>query len=213
MGYNTEHVEELPPGHFSYMEPEQAYHSSKLGMWLFLVTEVLLFGGLFAAFAIFRWKFLEDFNQNAHLLNWKLGLLNTSILLFSSYTMVRAVDAAQHGLNKSVKNWLYITMLCGIGFFVVKGFEYNAKLSHDILPSSNIFFGLYYVMTGIHALHVFIGLGLMVWLCGLANKEVFSKTHYTVVEVCGLYWHIVDIIWIFLFPLLYLMGGIGAGAH
>ena len=204
---------EYPPGHFSYMEPEQAYHSSKFGMWLFLVTEVLLFGGLFCAYAIFRWKFLEDFNQNAHLLNWKLGLTNTIILLFSSYTMVRSVDSAQHGDNKGVKNWLLITMLCGLGFFVVKGIEYSSKLSHHIYPESNIFFGLYYVMTGIHAFHVLVGLGLMIWLWKLASKEVFTKTHYTPVEVCGLYWHIVDIIWIFLFPLLYLMGGIGAGAH
>ena len=121
------HQEELPLGHFSYMEPEQAYHASKLGMWFFLVTEVLLFGGLFAAFAMFRWKYLEDFTANAHLLNWKLGFTNTLVLLTSSYTMVRAVDAAQHGLNKKVQFWLVWTVVLGLCFFGIKGIEYNAN--------------------------------------------------------------------------------------
>lgn len=208
-----EHGEQLPPGHFSYMEPEQAYHASKLGMWFFLVTEVLLFGGLFAAFALFRWKYLDDFNHNAHLLNWKLGFTNTLILLTSSYTMVRAVDAAQHGLNKKVQFWLILTILFGLGFFGIKGIEYNAKFSHHIYPSTDIFFGLYFIMTGIHAIHVLIGLLLMIWLLLIARKDLYSPTFYTPVEVCGLYWHLVDVIWIFLFPVLYLMGGIGAGAH
>ena len=204
---------ELPIGHFSYMEPEQAYHASKLGMWFFLVTEVLLFGGLFAAFALFRWKYLDDFNSNAHLLNWKLGFTNTLVLLTSSYTMVRAVDAAQHGNNKKVQSWLVWTVVLGLAFFVIKGIEYNAKFSHHIYPSSDIFFGLYFIMTGIHAFHVLVGLLLMGWLWLLAKKNLYSSEFYTPVEVCGLYWHLVDLIWIFLFPILYLMGGIGAGAH
>lgn len=207
------HEGELPPGHFSYMEPEQAYHASKLGMWFFLVTEVLLFGGLFAAFALYRWKFLEDFTRSAHLLNWKLGFTNTIILLTSSYTMVRAVDAAQHGNNKKVQSWLVWTVVLGLGFFVIKGIEYSSKFSHHIYPSSDIFFGLYFVMTGIHAFHVLVGLILMIWLWRIAAKGQFSPTFYTPVEVCGLYWHLVDVVWIFLFPVLYLMSGIGAGAH
>ena len=113
------HQADLPPGHFTYFEPEQAFHASKLGMWIFLATEVHLFGGVFCVFAVYRWKMLEEFNNHAATLNWKLGALNTAILLASSYTMVRAVDAAQKGLNKKVIHWLNWTILGGIGFFVV----------------------------------------------------------------------------------------------
>lgn len=207
------HAEELPAGHFHHMEPEQAYHGAKLGMWLFLVTEVHLFGGMFAAFAVYRWAQLDVFIEGAHSLNWKLGALNTIILLTSSYTMVRAVDAAQRGFNALCKKWLLATMLFGLGFFVVKSIEYGAKFSHTppILPGTNTFYGLYFTMTGIHALHVAIGLGLMIWLWKLANQNRFSTTYYTPVEVCGLYWHLVDIIWIFLFPILYLLAGVDLG--
>lgn len=211
------HSETLPPGHFHHMEPEQAYHGAKLGMWLFLATEVHLFGGMFCAFAIYRWKYLEEFNQLAQTLNWKLGALNTLILLTSSYTMVRAVDAAQKGLNKKCRQWIEFTMLGSILFFVVKGFEYSAKLGHEppILPSTHVFYGLYYSMTGIHAFHVLIGLGLMIWLWFLTKQHRFSVTYYTPVEVVGLYWHLVDVIWIFLFPIAYLLGGVHlfGGSH
>jgi cytochrome c oxidase subunit 3 len=209
------HEAELPAGHFHHWEPEQAYHGSKLGMWLFLATEVHLFSGLFAMFAFFRWKYPAEFAMHAHQLNWKLGALNTTILLISSYLMVRAVDSAQHGDNSGVKKWLSWTILFGLMFFVVKGIEYNAKFSHDIYPSTHIFWGLYFLMTGIHALHVAVGLGIMVWLWLLANKNRFSTTYYTPVEVSGLYWHLVDIIWIYLFPIVYLVAGIsmGAAAH
>lgn len=202
------HSETLPPGHFHHLEPEQAYHSSKLAMWLFLATEVHLFGGAFCVFAYFRWRYFEQFNEFAQTLNWKLGLTNTIVLLTSSYTMVRAVDAAQKGLNKSVKNWLLITILLAFVFFIIKGIEYNAKFAHGIYPSSHIFWGMYFAMTGIHAFHVAVGIAVLVWLYILAGKDRFSTTYYTPVEVCGLYWHLVDIIWIFLFPILYLLGGL-----
>ena len=210
---------ELPPGHFHHLEPEQAYHSAKLGMWIFLATEVHLFGGLFCTFAIFRWKYLHQFNEFAHTLNWKLGALNTLILLTSSFTMVLAVDAAQKGLNKSVKNRLDITMFLGSLFFVVKFFEYKSKLlDHDppILPTTHIFYGLYYTMTGLHAVHVFAGLVVLFWCRQLAAKNRFSPLYYTPVEVVGLYWHLVDVVWIYLFPVLYLLGGIhpiAGGGH
>lgn len=206
----------LPPGHFHYFEPEQAYHASKLGMWIFLATEVHLFGGLFCAFAIFRWRYFDDFNHYAQMLNWKLGALNTFILLTSSYLMVRAVDAAQKGLNRKCKNWLDMTIFCGALFFVVKAFEYHAKLVvHDppITWDTHIFWGLYYTMTGLHAVHVGVGLGVLIWVRILASRNRFSPVYYTPVEITGLYWHLVDVVWIYLFPLLYLMGGIGAGAH
>lgn len=198
------------PGHYHHLEPEQAYHGAKLAIWVFLATEVHLFGGLFCTFAVFRWKYFEEFNHHAHSLNWTMGLVNTIVLLTSSYFMVRAVDAAQKGLNKRVAFWLELTFLCGLIFFVVKYNEYAAKLSHEppILPSTHIFWGLYYCMTGVHALHVLVGMALMVWLYILAKKDRFRVTYYTPVEIVGLYWHLVDVIWIYLFPLLYLLGGL-----
>lgn len=212
------HAEELPAGHFHHMEPEQAYIGAKLGMWIFLVTEIHLFGGLFCAFAVFRWLYLDDFNQFAQSLNWKLGALNTVFLLTSSWTMVRAVDAAQKGLNPRVRFWLVWTMAFGVLFFVVKYFEYAAKFAHEppILPSTHVFYGLYFVMTGLHALHVLAGIGVLLWLWMLAGKNRFSTVYYTPVEVGGLYWHLVDVIWIYLFPILYLLGGIslvGTAGH
>jgi cytochrome c oxidase subunit 3 len=202
------HAESLEPGHYHHLEPEQAYHSSKLAMWIFLATEVHLFGGAFCVFAFFRWRYFEQFNEFARELNWHLGLTNTIVLLTSSYTMVRAVDAAQKGLNKACKKWLALTIALALMFFVIKGIEYNAKFSHGIYPSSHIFWGLYFTMTGIHAVHVAAGIGVIVWLWLLADKDRFSPTYYTPVEVSGLYWHLVDIIWIFLFPILYLLGGL-----
>ena len=160
----------MPAGHFHHLEPEQAYHSSILGMWIFLATEVHLFGGLFSAFAYFRWKFLPEFNEFAHTLNWKLGALNTVFLLTSSFTMVLAVDAAQKGLNKKVVQRCIITLIFGLLFFVVKGFEYEAKLSHHIYPNTHVFYGLYYIMTGLHAVHVAVGVGLIWWIMRLGSE-------------------------------------------
>jgi len=196
---------DLPPGHYMHFEPEQAYHASKFGMWLFLATEVLFFGGLFCAYALFRWNNIEMFLSSSHQLDWKLGGLNTAVLLLSSFSMALGVDAAQHGNNKRVTKCLAFTILCACIFMVVKYFEYTGKFAHGIYPSTNIFFGLYFIMTGIHGAHVVIGIGLLYWLITLSKKDRFSKTYYTPVEVVGLYWHLVDIIWIFLFPLLYLI--------
>lgn len=197
---------ELPPGHFHHLEPETAYHASKFGMWLFLATEVLFFGGLFCAFAVFHVEYFEMFHQGSKLLNWKLGGFNTLVLLISSYTMARAVDAAQRGNNKAVYRWLVPTLLCACVFLVVKFFEYKAKVDHGLFPPPNIYFGLYFCLTGLHGIHVVVGMGLIVWLMKLAKANRFSETYYTPVEVCGLYWHLVDLIWIYLFPLLYLIG-------
>ncbi len=196
---------ELPPGHFHHLEPEQAYHSAKFGMWLFLATEVLFFGGLFAAYAVFHWKYYELFHSSALQLNWKLGALNTVVLLVSSYFMALGVDAAQHGNNKRVFNCLSVTLVCAFAFMVIKTIEYSSKFSHDIYPSTNMFFGLYFSMTGLHGFHVVVGIGTIIWLMMLAKKNRFSETYYTPVEVVGLYWHLVDLVWIYLFPLLYLV--------
>lgn len=200
------HSNTLPPGHFHHLEPETAYHSAKFGMWLFLATEVLFFGGLFAAFTVFRWQYFDVFHASSKALDWKLGAFNTIVLLFSSYTMARAVDSAQHGDNKGVVKWVWPTFICACIFLVVKFIEYKAKVDHGLFPPPNIYFGLYFCMTGLHGIHVVAGMGLLWWIKGLAKHNRFSETYYTPVEIGGLYWHLVDLIWIYLFPLLYLVG-------
>ena len=199
------HDASLPPGHYHHFEPEQAYHSAKFGMWLFLATEVLLFGGLFAAYAIFRFLDVEMYAEYSKYLDWKLGALNTVVLLISSYAVAIGVTAAQQGNNKKVMRCLEIACLCGIMFMVVKYFEYAGKIEHGFFPPPNIYFGLYFSMTGLHGIHVIGGMGVLWWARSLAKKNMYSETYYTPVEVSGLYWHLVDLIWIYLFPLLYLI--------
>ncbi len=196
----------LPPGHFHHLEPEQAYHASIFGMWLFLATEVLFFGGLFAAFAVFHGQYPELFHAGAKSLNWKLGGLNTIVLLLSSYFMARGVDAAQHGQNKPVIKWLTGTFICAGIFMVVKYIEYTTKFEHGIFPQTNLFYALYFCLTGLHGIHVVVGMCAVGWIMALAKRNLFSETYYTPCEVVGLYWHLVDLVWIYLFPLLYLIG-------
>ena len=210
------------PPHVHHMDSTTAYHAAKLGMWLFLATEVLLFGGLFAAFAIYRWMYLPEFHQASHHLNWVMGAINTCVLLVSSFSAALAVDAAQHGDNKKVVQRLAFTIFCGGIFLVIKFFEYKAKYEHGLFPGSmghfgsfndpqfnqafRSFFGLYYCMTGLHGLHVIFGMGLLAWALLKAKNNRYSPEYYTPVEVGALYWHLVDLIWIYLFPLLYLVG-------
>lgn len=211
------------PPHVHHMDVSTAYQAAKLGMWLFLATEILLFGGLFAAFAIFRWYYLDEFHYASTHLNRLMGATNTVVLLFSSFTAALAVDAAQHGNNRKVRTCLIITILCGVAFLVIKYFEYSSKYHHGLFPGSispegvafnspefinayKCFYGLYYCMTGLHGLHVIFGMGLLAWVLNLARKDRFSADYYTPVEVGALYWHLVDLIWIYLFPLLYLVG-------
>jgi cytochrome c oxidase subunit 3 len=208
--------------HFSSALAE--FEASKQGMWLFMVTEVLMFGGLFVAYAMFRSMYPEMFHEASHHLSWKLGATNTVILLLSSWTMVRAVTAAQRKDKKAILTWLFWTFLCSCGFLVVKYFEYSAKIHHGLLPAgffsapdfaqsaevvaakAPLFFSLYFVMTGLHAFHVIVGMGLMVWLAKRAMNDEFSHGYFTPVELVGFYWHFVDMVWIFLFPLMYLVG-------
>lgn len=199
------HETALPPGHFHHLEPEQAYHASKLGMWLFLATEILFFGGLFCAYAIFRAKYPQMFHAGSQELNVWAGAGNTVVLLTSSFFMVLAVDSAQHGNNRKVVSHLGLVLLCAVVFMVVKYFEYTAKFDHGIYPSTSIYFGLYFCMTALHGIHVLVGMGVIWWVLMLARKDHFSETYYTPVEIVGLYWHLVDVIWIYLFPLLYLI--------
>lgn len=281
------------PPHVHHMDSNTAYHSAKLGMWLFLATEILLFGGLFTGFAIYRYLKLEAFTEAATYLDWRMGAVNTAVLIFSSFTAVLAMDAAQHGDNAKVRRNLLITISCGFGFLLIKFFEYKSKAQHGLFPGdeagfatcmivmaiffaitlfiltvatkykgkkgalvsgvvslaiilffwffadnlagihfdiANLFghkehkdlgmvfndanfnnsfgpyFGLYYCMTGLHALHVVIGMGILYWVYIKACADRFSTDYYTPVEVGALYWHLVDLIWIYLFPLLYLVG-------
>ena len=188
------------------LDPVVEYNSSKLGMWLFLGTEILLFGGLFAAYTMFRAKFPDMFSEQHKELSLALGAVNTLVLIFSSLTMAIAVWAAQKGDRKKVVIFMAITIICGLIFGVNKYFEYGAKFSHHIYPNTSIFFALYFLMTGLHMLHVFVGIVILTVIAVLAQKGKFTKDYYTPVEVGGLYWHLVDLIWIYLFPLLYLIG-------
>lgn len=192
--------------HGSHFTPKEAYSVSKLGMWLFLGTEVMLFGGLFAAYAIFRAKYPELFLESHRELNREMGAINTCVLIFSSMTMAIGVTAIQRGKKGLTSIMLLITILCGIAFGVVKYFEYGAKFSHHIYPDTNIFYSLYFMLTGLHMLHVFIGLGILIVILVLNMKGKFNEKYSTPVEMGGLYWHLVDLIWIYLFPLLYLIG-------
>lgn len=203
--------------HFASADDE--FEASKQGMWLFLVTEVLMFGGLFVAYGIFRGMYPEMYVEAHKFLAVKLGLTNTIILITSSLTMALTVSATQRGQRDRAILFLGLTFLFSCGFLVVKYFEYAAKFHHGILPGgffaagheithikAPLFFSLYFVMTGLHGLHVLIGMGLMIWLLKrILNKE-FGPHYYTPVELVGFYWHFVDLVWIFLFPLLYLVG-------
>jgi len=213
--------------HFANASEE--FEASKQGMWIFMVTEVLMVERLFLGYAIFRSLYPDMFKEAHHLLDWKLGLTNTVVLITSSLTMVLAVAAAQRGEHSKAVRYLLFTLLCGMMFLVVKYFEYSAKLHHGLLPGglfdatkaaayaashghalthvkAPIFFSLYFVMTGVHALHVIIGMGLISWLTLRASRKEFGSNYYTPMELVGFYWHFVDLVWIYLFPLLYLVG-------
>ncbi len=192
-------------GHAHHIDPTVGYESAKLGMWLFLATELLLFGGLFAAYTIFRAKYPALFEEQHLELNKTLGALNTVILIFSSLTMAMGVTSIQRGNRKLLTIFLAITILCGVLFGVNKYFEYSAKIHHHIYPSTSLFFALYYMMTGLHMLHVLAGVIILTVLLVLNVRGKFSTTYNAPVEIGGLYWHLVDLIWIYLFPLLYLI--------
>jgi cytochrome c oxidase subunit 3 len=189
-----------------------------LGMWAFLATEVLFFGGLFTAYLVYRRLFTSAFEGASNLLDLKLGAFNTVVLILSSLTMALAVWAASTGRQRLIVLFLVATILLGTTFLGVKVIEYKQKFDHHEVPGahyvvpeglprqSEIFFSLYFCMTGLHALHMIIGVGLLSWLIAKARRGAFTVAYNSPVELVGLYWHFVDIIWIFLFPLLYLLG-------
>jgi cytochrome c oxidase subunit 3 len=217
-----------------------------LGMWTFLVTEILFFGGLFLAYAIYRWSFPSAFALASRHLDITLGGVNTVVLIASSLTMALAVHAAQTGAGRTLLGFLLLTILLGGVFLGIKAVEYHHKFEEHLIPGASfrmpvsetplpgdippdqaiaagspsnalpapaeiqrhaqIYFSLYFAMTGMHALHMVIGLGLLAWLALQCRKGRFTPAYFAPVEIVGLYWHFVDIVWIFLFPLLYLVG-------
>jgi len=195
----------------------QQYHASTLGMWTFLLTEIMFFGALFTAYTVYRSAYVEGFIAGSHHLDVILGTLMTAILIGSSLTMALAVHAAQVGHSKRLIGFLLLTMCLGLVFLSIKGYEYWHKYHTAMVPgvtfhyqgpyadTVQLFLIFYFVMTAIHALHMIVGLGLQIVLVVLARRGLFSSAYYTPVEIIGLYWHFVDIVWIFLYPLLYLV--------
>jgi cytochrome c oxidase subunit 3 len=199
---------------------EQQHEASSLGMWVFLATEIMFFGGLFTGYVIFRNLDLPAFEAGSRLLNVRIGAFNTAVLLSSSLTMALAVRAAQLGKKKALVIFLLLTLLLGLTFVGAKlALEWRHDFIEGLVPGLNwtfngpdaahleLFFCFYFFMTGVHAAHMVVGVGILVVLIIMAGRGKFSPQRFNVVEMAGLYWHFVDIIWIFLFPLLYLIGG------
>ena len=212
--------------------PTQEFQAAKLGFWLFLATEILLFGGLFAAYFFYHQVYPETFKVGGEQLNWRLGAINTIVLLLSSWTMAMGVRSAQVSDKKKLLMYCALTVIGALIFMGIKFVEYTAKYDHGLLPvfggmhnalgdqltwytdhdgvmagvpHGNLFFSIYFTMTAIHGLHVIIGAALIVWVMVGAAKGRFHAHYYLPVDLVGLYWHLVDLIWIFLFPLLYLV--------
>ena len=192
--------------------------ASSLGMWLFIAQEVMFFGGMFLAYTVYRNLYPAAFAEASHHLDWKLGGINTAVLILSSLTMALAVRAAALGNRKQIVLFLIATVVLGSIFLGVKVVEYGDKFEHHLVPGAHfqfpgpnarpaqIFYSLYFAMTGLHALHMIIGIPILLVLAWLAHRGRYTPAYHTPVEMTGLYWHFVDIVWIFLFPLLYLVG-------
>jgi cytochrome c oxidase subunit III len=232
----------MPDGHglvaHHFENLEQQREAGTLGLWLFLASEVLFFGGIFTAYAVMRSSDGSGgFIAASKSLDATLGGINTAVLLTSSLTMALAVHAAQVNRQRAVVWLLLATALLGAAFLGVKAVEYTTDYHEELVPglawkadrwgekgmttaeraqfnrSAQLFFLLYYIMTGLHAVHLIVGIGIMLWLAWRARRGHFGPLTYTPVEVGGLYWHFVDVVWIFLFPLLYLVGTGHVGGH
>jgi cytochrome c oxidase subunit 3 len=194
----------------------QQREAATLGMWTFLATEVLFFGAMFMSYITYRGLYPHAFAEASHHTVVLYGTMNTAILLTSSLTMALAVRAAHAGDRTAIIRFLLVTVFLGVCFLGVKGLEYHTDLKEQLWPGANfraglppqaqIFWFLYWAMTGLHAIHVTVGVVLLSVMARLAAKSRFSAEYYTPIEVSGLYWHFVDIVWIFLYPLLYLIG-------
>jgi len=202
--------------------------ASTLGMWTFLVQEVLFFGAFFLVYTLHRNLYYPVFEACSHHLDWKLGAVNTAVLICSSLTMALAVHAAAVGKRRQIVLWLLATVLLGSVFLGVKVVEYHEKWEAQLIPGlrwgsaqqvghelhlqgadvehAQLYFSLYFGLTGLHALHMIVGIPIILWIAFRAHRGEFGPEYGTPVELTGLYWHFVDIVWIFLFPLLYLIG-------
>jgi cytochrome c oxidase subunit 3 len=218
---------------------EQQKEAGTVGMWVFLVTELMFFGGLFLVYTIFRATYPEGFEYGSFLLNVPLGLTNTIVLIFSSLTMAMAVYFSQKGNRGMLIAFLTITLLCCLAFLGIKAVEYTSKINDHLFPAYTTyhpvtkeeaptnthavpghlksevrtFLWIYFLMTGLHAFHMLVGAGMLIVLIYLSMKGKFDEHYNSPIEIGGLYWHFVDIVWIFLFPLLYLSGYHLGGGH
>jgi len=200
-----------------FEDAEQQHEASTLGMWAFLITEVMFFGGLFAGFFVYVLGHTQAFAEGSRHLDLTLGTINTVVLLGSSLTMALAVRSAQEGRRQGQVLFLILTMTLGLAFLGIKGLEYAHKFEQHLVPGplfrmdgphaqfAQLFFSFYFAMTGVHALHMIVGVGLLAWLLVNALRGRYSAEYFTPIEVSGLYWHFVDVVWIFLFPTLYLV--------
>ncbi len=203
-----------------YRDAKHQYESNKEGLWLFMVTEILMFGGLFVGYVIFHSIYPEMFAEGAKYLDWKLGFVNTLVLIFSSLTMALGIYYIQVKQNSKATIALAITIACGAIFMAIKYYEYTHKFHLGLYPGRylnmvegapahanlGMYFGFYFCMSGLHGIHVLIGMGLIAWVLIKNVRGDFNEKYFTPVEGVGIFWHIVDLIWIFLFPLLYLVG-------
>ena len=227
----VEHEASHPALQHHFENLEQQREAGTLGMWVFLVTEIMFFGGMFLAYTLYRSKYPEAFAIASNHLDIKLGAINTAVLIFSSFTMAMAVYSTQVGKRRPQIISLVLTIVLGLAFLGIKAVEYYEKYEDHLIPGSLIpgnpfnpdsqamhltpgvlmqhvqmFYWIYFAMTGMHALHMIIGVGLLLVLLYFSVKGRYSPEYHNPVEVIGLYWHFVDIVWIFLFPLLYLLG-------
>jgi cytochrome c oxidase subunit 3 len=218
-GHGAEHGHDSHQQHH-FASMEQQFDTAKIGMWLFLATEVLLFGGLFVGFGLMQQRYPREFVEAHERLSRWQGALNTIVLLISSYTMVMAVDSARKNKRTATERYLLATIACAVIFLVVKYFEYSHKFEEgwlpgvyyhgigDAFPESHgyaTFFSFYFMMTGLHGIHIVVGIALLSWILQRTKRGEFSSAYYTPVDLVGLYWHLVDMIWIYLFPLYYLI--------
>ena len=207
--------------HFESLPAQK--EAATFGMWLFIAQEVMFFGGLFVAYTVYRNLFHHAFVQSSRHLDLTLGAVNTAVLICSSLTMALGVHSAALGKKRSTVTWLLLTVALGSVFLGIKTIEYKDKFDHHLVPGAHfqgeelhlegdevrqaqIYYSLYFALTGLHAAHMVIGIPIILVIAWLAHRGRFSPEWHTPVEITGLYWHFVDIIWIFLFPLLYLIG-------
>jgi cytochrome c oxidase subunit III len=233
-GHDPESAHEALQHHFDNLEQQR--EATTLGMWVFIAQEVMFFGGLFLAYLIYRMKYPEAFMAASNHLSWPIGAFNTVVLIGSSLTMALAVWATQAGRDRKVQiTFMAATALLGLVFLGVKAYEYNDKYVDGLIPAAGwfqpqaelvaewaragvtvqnvqMFYWIYFAMTGLHALHMVIGIAILIPIMWAAWRRRYSPEYHAPVELFGLYWHFVDIVWIFLFPLLYLLGAhFGAG--